>query len=1384
VASQPPNIDLCPGETAELFVPAIGTEPILHQWERYSNTNGWVPVDGSSPRLAIGASDAGTYRCRVSNQCGSQLTSDIHIQRYQAPVLSSRSQDASVGLGGSAFLGVSMYQPGPQSPLTYRWHHNGVPLNDGPNVSGTTTPTLSLSSIRADQQGAYSCRVSSICTSGVTYPINLAVSQCPTGWYSAGLTGLGERWVHAQAFDSIGQGTLLFGGRDRFGRTVRDTWRLHSSGWQQVATTGPSVRSDHAMVSMGSAGILLFGGKVTGADSSVLGDTWLWNGSQWTQLAATGPAPRGGHSMAFDSVRQRVVLFGGFGANSAVLSDLWEWDGTGWTQRVASGPTARFAAAMAFDPSLEHCVLFGGYSGGLLGDTWTWDGTAWTQVVAGGASPRYYATAAFDESLGRVVLRGGAGAAAAIYSDEYTWIGYSWNLLSRSPSGPARWTHAMSFDPALQRMILTGGAGAALTRYADAWQSTGGPLIVAQPRNLAACSGSAASFVVAASGPGPLAYTWSFNGEPIQGATSPTYTIPVTSPTHVGDYACTVSNACGGSVSLPASLAIAIPAAVVQSPQTQSVCSGETVTFSVEAIGDPAPTYQWRRNGTPIVGETSSSLVVSSASAATQGDYDCVVSNSCTTALSQPASLLLQVPALITRQPISVLTCPGSTVSLVVEAIGHPAPSYQWTHDGLPIVGATDPVLSIPSAGFSEAGTYACIVSNACASTISQSASLSLSQPVALTRQPEPVTVCDGQSVTMHVEANGTGPFTYQWRLGGALLPQQVSPALELVATSAMAGSYDCIVTNSCGSVQSAPADLTVLTRPIISVQPLTALACPGATAAFAVAVLNDANAAYQWRFQGQAIPGEVASTFVRNNVSAGDAGSYDCIISNECGSTTSSPAVLALNAAPTILASPASRQVCPGEPFELDVQASGVPGPTFRWFLNGNELVGQTAARLSVGAASSANAGSYRCVVSNECGTAQTSDVGVFLLDPPSVTSQPLDQAECDGRSATFAVVASGTGPLHYQWRLNGSPIDGANLPTYSCPAGPASVGTYDCIVDNSCGQVTSQSARLRIRQSPNVVTHPASLSVCEGASALFVIDAAGEMPLVFQWRHNGVELPGETTASLSIAAAARTEAGLYDCVISNACGSVTTNAAVLAVAQSVQIADQPRSVPLSLGSDVVFSVATTGGQAPTFQWRKAGLAILDGGRFAGATTPSLRISGVQAADEASYDCVISDPCGDSVTEPALLTCRPIFTSQPQSGSYAARTSVQLSATIDAIGTVTYRWKKDGFNLFNSPIYSGVQSTILTINSTDPSQTGEYTLVATKSCGSSTSQVASVVFSCVSDFNQDGGVDGSDIDAFFSLWEAGDGAADVNQDGGVDGSDVDAFFMAWESGC
>jgi len=85
--------------------------------------------------------------------------------------------------------------------------------------------------------------------------------------------------------------------------------------------------------------------------------------------------------MAFDTARSVVVLFGGYTwahGYFEYLGDTWEFDGTSWTQRSSTGPARRYAHAMAYDPVRQVVVLGGGEGGGS--DFWEWDGTAWSRA--------------------------------------------------------------------------------------------------------------------------------------------------------------------------------------------------------------------------------------------------------------------------------------------------------------------------------------------------------------------------------------------------------------------------------------------------------------------------------------------------------------------------------------------------------------------------------------------------------------------------------------------------------------------------------------------------------------------------------------------------------------------------------------------------------------------------------------------------------------------------------------------------------------------------------------------------------------------------------------------------------------------------------------------
>jgi hypothetical protein len=123
------------------------------------------------------------------------------------------------------------------------------------------------------------------------------------------------------------------------------------------------------------------------------------------------PTARAYHKLAFDTARQRLVMFGGSSPGLPACHDeTWERQATDW-QRVptSSPPPGRCDHAMAYDPVRRNTVVFGGSTSiGPLGDTWTWDGVEWAHIPAGPApSPRYWHAMAWDAARSKVLLFGG-----------------------------------------------------------------------------------------------------------------------------------------------------------------------------------------------------------------------------------------------------------------------------------------------------------------------------------------------------------------------------------------------------------------------------------------------------------------------------------------------------------------------------------------------------------------------------------------------------------------------------------------------------------------------------------------------------------------------------------------------------------------------------------------------------------------------------------------------------------------------------------------------------------------------------------------------------------------------------------------------------------------
>lgn len=227
--------------------------------------------------------------------------------------------------------------------------------------------------------------------------------------------------------------------------------------WQRVATSGPRHTLSGIAFDSARDRVVLFGGD----DSTRATDaTWEFDGTTWRQLTLrTRPAARARPAMVYDAARGVVVMFGGW-TGSAYLNDTWTWNGTSWTRmQPTTVPTARSASAMAYDSARKVVVMFGGWSTRSdLNDTWEWNGTNWTsRSTSTRPGVRGAHRMAFDKKRGVTLLMGGFNTPTRLtVPDTWEWNGSSWTE-HRTTTPGNRCDQVMDYDAARNRVCLFGG---------------------------------------------------------------------------------------------------------------------------------------------------------------------------------------------------------------------------------------------------------------------------------------------------------------------------------------------------------------------------------------------------------------------------------------------------------------------------------------------------------------------------------------------------------------------------------------------------------------------------------------------------------------------------------------------------------------------------------------------------------------------------------------------------------------------------------------------------------------------------------------------------------------------------------------------------------------
>jgi hypothetical protein len=469
-------------------------------------------------------------------------------------------------------------------------------------------------------------------------------------------------------------------------------------------------------------------------------------------------------------------------------------------------------------------------------------------------------------------------------------------------------------------------------------------------------------------------------------------------------------------------------------------------------------TYQWLKNGVAIAGATGSTFTIVSVDATSAANYTVRVTGPGGAVTSLPGTLSLQAAPAITAQPGSQFKALGQSAIFSLTATGTGPLTYQWSKDGNPIPGATGASLAIASVSAADEGEYQVSVANAVGAVVSQAARLTLVTAPTIVEPPATI---------VSVQAPGARVYRSKWfSFNAGAETWSVVPWSgrwdEMPAVGWFWNDQGDEAGVNYSSLEAAEGGGTVRS-PLIS---LAGLSSP------------------ELRLYASSGPGSVISVAVSL-----DGTSWVTLHSAVTSSSYESPLVLSLAAYAG--KSIYIRVISSGsalmddvsiwgygtakESAELSIKATG-SGLTYQWFKNGIAVTGATSRTLMI--ADVYASGSYSVVVTNAAGsvTSAATTVGVS----PSITSQPASLSRLQGQAAVFSVVATGTGPLSYQWSRNGLPIAGATGSSYSIASvTSSSAGTYTVTVTGAVGQVLSQGAELSVVMPPSITSQPASISV-----------------------------------------------------------------------------------------------------------------------------------------------------------------------------------------------------------------------------------------------------------------------------------------------------------------
>ena len=798
--------------------------------------------------------------------------------------------------------------------------------------------------------------------------------------------------------------------------------------------------------------------------------------------------------------------------------------------------------------------------------------------------------------------------------------------------------------------------------------------------------------------------TWGFGRvglpfSPVNPGQNATFTFNATAPSSPGTYAFAWKMVqegvewFGATASMNISVVIPPPTITAQ-PQTRTNNPGETAALSVSASGASPLSYQWQKNGNNLSGATLTTLNITNVQMSDAGFYTVVVSNPGGSVTSQQAQLVITSTVASNGNGGGLQGAYYDNIDFSNLKVTRTDPTvdFNWG-TGSPDPSIANTAYSVRWTGqvqprFSQNYTFYTTTDDGVRLWVNGVLLIDKWLDQAPTEWSGAIDLTAGQKYDLRMD--------YYQGSGGAAASLSWSSASQVKEIIPSSQSYIYLL----------PA---IVTQP----QPAAQTVAPGANVTFNVSATGTAPLNYQWQLNGISIPGATSPSYTRNNVQSADVGIYNVLVTNSAGSVLSADAAVSINDAVVFTddfesGSLNNWAVAVSPATALAISTAQHNSGSYSAWLNDsyNKMYHNLPAKVegharftyylydAVGG-TGAN-GQTRCYGEVRAhsgagypnGLLQLFAAGRYSIsfgsgNTGNLAGEVVNDANYQGRvtagpnTGWFNLNAAGVPNRSIGWHkfeiermANGSTINFYVDGVLGRQITSATYAPMDSALIGSIGSGTHVGAdawfddvKVEYFDPPSINPQPANQSVTVGGGATFNIGASGNVQS-YQWRVNGVNVPGATSASLTLNNVQPSDAGSYTCVVENKIGPTTSAPATLTVNVPPAISSQPQSWVVLAGSNITFTVTAAGTTPLSYQWQ------FNGVNQAAATNSSLALIAVTTNQSGPYQVIVTNVAGSATSAVATLS---VYNTAAASFRSPAWLSGQFQFNLDGVPGYNY---------------------------------------------------------------------------------------------------------------